>query len=256
MCSPEGRPLREDAGPVAGGAAGWELTPWLGVDGNLSWLKTFGDAEAFTAAVNARAHFLTNRAVLPYVRAGFGLYRTSFNSTLTDVPDFYRRRIADASSGYDSSYRFTDPAWVFGGGLTIFRSRHVAIHPAAEAIVVRRDAQSYVVTSVTVHISYHFELHPSPAARSEPHWLVASLLAAGVNRALQPQRAFAVGNDRRLAMPAFREARTAYQSREERTFRQARILQNAYRHPRPWRRPYGRDRGTDAPHTSAKGGRR
>ena len=22
------------AGPVAGGAAGWELTPWLGVDGN------------------------------------------------------------------------------------------------------------------------------------------------------------------------------------------------------------------------------
>jgi opacity protein-like surface antigen len=155
-----------DAGPVAGGAAGWELTPWFGVDGNLSWLKTFGDAEAFTAAVNARAHFLTNRAVSPYVRAGFGLYRTSFNSTLTDVPDFYRRRIADASPGYDSSYRFTDPAWVVGGGLTIFRSHHVAIHPAAEAIVVRRDAQSYVVTSVTVHVSYHFELHPSPAAGS------------------------------------------------------------------------------------------
>jgi hypothetical protein len=155
-----------DAGPVAGGAAGWELTPWFGVDGNLSWLKTFGDAEAFTTAVNARTHFLTNRAVSPYVRAGFGLYRTSFNSTLTDVPDFYRRRIADASPGYDSSYRFTDPAWVVGGGLTIFRSHHVAIHPAAEAIVVRRDAQSYVVTSVTVHVSYHFELHPSPAAGS------------------------------------------------------------------------------------------
>jgi opacity protein-like surface antigen len=154
------------AGPVAGGAAGWELTPWLGVDGNLSWLKTFGDAEAFTTAVNARAHFLTNRAVSPYLRAGFGLYRTSFSSSLTDVPDFYRRRIADRSPGYDSSYRFTDPAWSFGGGLTIFRSRHVAIHPAAEAIVVRGGAQSYVVTSATVHVSYHFELHPNPAAGS------------------------------------------------------------------------------------------
>jgi hypothetical protein len=155
-----------DAGPVAGGAAGWEVTPWLGVDGNLTWLKTFGGSEAFTTALNARAHLLTNRTVSPYVRAGFGLYRTSFSSASVDVPDFYRRRTADASPGHDSSYRFTDPAWVFGGGLTIFRSRHVAIHPAAEAIVVRRDAQSYVVTSVTVHVSYHFELHPSPPSGS------------------------------------------------------------------------------------------
>jgi hypothetical protein len=155
-----------DAGPIAGGAAGWELRPWLGVDGNLAWLKTFGDAESFTTAVTARAHFLTNRAVSPYVRAGFGLYRTSFSSSLTDVPDFYRRRSADASPGHDSSYTFTDPAWVFGAGLTIFRSGHVAIHPAAEAILVRRDAQNYVVTSMTVHVSYHFELHPTTPAGS------------------------------------------------------------------------------------------
>jgi opacity protein-like surface antigen len=155
-----------NAGPVAGGAAGWELTPWLGVDGNLTWLKTFGNAEAFTTALNARAHFLTNRAVSPYVRAGFGLYRTSFSSASVDVPDFYRRRTADASPGFDSSYRFTDPAWVFGGGVTIFRSHHVAIHPAAETIVVRRDAQSYVVASVTVHVSYHFELHSDTPAGS------------------------------------------------------------------------------------------
>ena len=155
-----------NAGPVVGGAAGWELTPWLGVEGNLTWLKTFGDAEAFTTAVNARAHFLTNRAVSPYLRGGFGLFRTSFDSSLTDVPDFYRRRTADTSQGFDSSYRFTDPAWVVGAGLTVFRSRHVAIHPAAEAIVVRRDGQSYVVTSMTVHFSYHFELHPNPAVGS------------------------------------------------------------------------------------------
>jgi outer membrane protein with beta-barrel domain len=155
-----------DVGPVAGGAAGWELTRWLGVDGNLAWLKTFGDAEAFTTSLNARAHLLTDRAMSPYVRAGFGLYRTSFSSASVDVPDFYRRRTADASPGFDSSYRFTDPAWIFGAGLTLFRSRHVAIHPAAEAIVVRRDAQNYVVTSVTVHVSYHFELHPNPSKGS------------------------------------------------------------------------------------------
>jgi hypothetical protein len=108
--------------PVTGGAAGWELTPWLGVDGSLAWPKTFGDAETFTTAVNARAHFLTTRAVSPYVRAGFGLYRTLFSSSLTDVPDFYRRRTVQASTGYDSSYRFADPAWVFGAGLTISRA--------------------------------------------------------------------------------------------------------------------------------------
>jgi hypothetical protein len=82
------------------------------------------------------------------------------------VPDFYRRRTTHALTGYDSSYRFTDPAWVFGAGLTIFRTRHVAIYPAAEAIVVRGDAQNYVVTSMTVHVSYHFELHSSPPAGS------------------------------------------------------------------------------------------
>jgi hypothetical protein len=47
-----------------------------------------------------------------------------------------------------------------------FQSRHVAIHPAAEAIVVRGDAQNYVVTSMTVHVSYHFEVHPNPPAGS------------------------------------------------------------------------------------------
>ena len=144
---------------------GLGLKPWLGVDGNLTWLKTFGDSEAFTTALNARAHFLTNRAVSPVRPAGFGLYRTSFNSASVDVPDFYRRRTTDASPGYDSLYRFTDPAWVFGSGLTIFRSRHVAIHPAAEAIVVRRDAQSYVVTSGPF-TRYLFELDPSPPSGS------------------------------------------------------------------------------------------
>jgi hypothetical protein len=37
-------------------------------------------------------------------------------------------------------------------GLTIFRSRHMAIHPAAEAIVVRGDSQNYMVPhDVLVH---------------------------------------------------------------------------------------------------------
>jgi hypothetical protein len=36
------------AGSVTGGAAGWELRPWLGVDGSLAWPTTFGDAETFT----------------------------------------------------------------------------------------------------------------------------------------------------------------------------------------------------------------
>lgn len=55
---------------------------------------------------------------------------------------------------------------IVGGGVDVFTTRHLAIRPEIDAIVVRRQSRSYVVTAVTMHVAYHFEEHPAtPAAR-------------------------------------------------------------------------------------------
>jgi hypothetical protein len=53
-----------------------------------------------------------------------------------------------------------------GGGVNVFVARHVAIRPDIEAKIVRRNAQNYVVTAVSVHMSYHFEDQPITPSRS------------------------------------------------------------------------------------------
>jgi hypothetical protein len=73
------------------------------------------------------------------------------------MPEFYRRRVGP---GFGTTHTFTDPSFVVGGGVNVFTSRHWAIRPEVEAIVVRRQSRSYVVTAVTVGVAYHFEEHP------------------------------------------------------------------------------------------------
>jgi hypothetical protein len=58
------------------------------------------------------------------------------------------------------SATFTDPSVVFGGGLNVFVSRHVAIRPNLEATVIMRDRQTHMVGSAAVHLAYHFKDHP------------------------------------------------------------------------------------------------
>jgi hypothetical protein len=50
--------------------------------------------------------------------------------------------------------------------LNVFVARHLAIRPDVEATIVRRNAQNYVVTAVSVHMAYHFEDHPITPSRS------------------------------------------------------------------------------------------
>lgn len=44
-------------------------------------------------------------------------------------------------------------------------SRHIALQPAVEAIIVTADSQSYTLTAFTVRVAYHFEDHPVTGSR-------------------------------------------------------------------------------------------
>jgi hypothetical protein len=150
--------------PIAGGAAGWEITPWMGIEGNAAWSERSSREDAFTAALAANFSLTGPRRAVPFVRAGVGLYRALFDASTDPLPEFYRRGLGNASSPLDDQ-QFTDPSFVFGGGVNVFTTRHLAIRPQFEAIVVRRESHSRLVTAVTVHLAYHIENHPVTPGR-------------------------------------------------------------------------------------------
>jgi hypothetical protein len=151
------------AGPAFGGTVGWEVTPRFGVDGVGTWSE-FGDgADAFAGSIRLRVRLAGHRSVDPFVQGGVGMYRTMFENTDQEMPEFYRRRI-DPVSGLTGA-TFTDPSLVTGGGVSIFLNRWFALRPEAEVTFVIRDG-THIVTNFVVHAVFHFEEHPvTPAAK-------------------------------------------------------------------------------------------
>ena len=47
---------------------------------------------------------------------------------------------------------FTDPSLVFGGGLNVFVTRHLAIRRDVETMIVAPDSSSRAATALTVHL--------------------------------------------------------------------------------------------------------
>jgi hypothetical protein len=140
------------------------VTPRFGVDGTGAWTTFGGGADAFSGSLRLRVRLAGHRSVDPFVQAGIGLYRATFENTGTEVPEFYRRRIDPAPGGL-TGMTFTDPTLVTGGGVSIYLKRWFALRPEAEVTVVVRDG-AHVVTSVMVHAVFHFEDHPvTPVAR-------------------------------------------------------------------------------------------
>lgn len=152
-------------GPLAGGAFGWELGPWIGIEGSGAWLRRNAGASAFTASLATHVNLTRPRAAVPFVRGGIGLYRASFDPERRALPDFYAHRVG---TGPEARQAFTDPAFVAGGGVNVFATTRWAIRPQAEAIIVRRDGRHYTVGLMTVHLAYHFERHSTRAQRPPP----------------------------------------------------------------------------------------
>ena len=155
----------KQSGPLVGGAAGWELTPALAIEGSGGWTEFGHGTTSFAGAVQARLRIAGRRQIDPFVQAGVGLYRMTFGRTETAIPDFYARRMTDAAAR--TGRTFTDPTLVAGGGVSVFLNRHIAVRPDVQVTFVRRNGDGHTVTTMAVHLVYHFEHHPvTPTRRS------------------------------------------------------------------------------------------
>jgi Outer membrane protein beta-barrel domain len=152
-------------GPAVGGAVGWEVTPGLAIEGSGSWVEFGHGTNAFGGALKVRARLFGHRRVDPFVQGGVGLYRATFGPGDTEVPAFYQRRLTGQLTGRDVGRTFTDPTLVGGGGVSLFVNRHVAVRPEVEAAVALDSGRAHLVTTIGVHLVYHFESHPVTPAR-------------------------------------------------------------------------------------------
>jgi hypothetical protein len=149
-----------ETGLTAGMAMGWDATPRLSIEGSGSWLDRGAGADSFAAAMKVQARLQTVRTVVPFVEAGFGMYRAWFDADSTAIPEFYRDRITATDR------TVTDPAFVFGGGVSLLASGRISIRPEVEALWVRDSGQNYFVTNVVARFVYHFGDQPVlPTAR-------------------------------------------------------------------------------------------
>ena len=157
-------------GPLFGGTVGWEITPRLAIEGSGMWVEHGTGNDVFAGALKVRvAPFWTRgrlHTAVPFLQAGIGMYRASFDAR-DDMPGFYRHRMHQDVSGGVLRH-FTDPSVVFGGGADVAVSRNLSIRPDIEAMVVLRDSSSHVATALRINVVYHIEEHPvTPTRRGQ-----------------------------------------------------------------------------------------
>jgi hypothetical protein len=150
---------------AAGAAIGWELTPHFTVEGRGIWLDAGPRANAFAALLGARMPLLADRPIVPFVSAGVGVYRATFDRLVPAMPRFYQRRIVLRPGGW-TSQTFDDFAVAMGGGADVFLARHLALRPELTILLVTTRSSAHAVPVFGAQLAYHFESHPiTPAVR-------------------------------------------------------------------------------------------
>jgi hypothetical protein len=150
------------SGPAFGGTVGWELTPRFALDGSGAWTDYGSGSDAFAGAIKLRANLTRSSRAAAFLQGGIGLYRASFDASAVGIPGFYRRRM-----GIDRSAErtFTDPSFVFGGGINVSINRTLKLRPDVEMAVVTRNSRAHLVSSVRLHLVYVIEDHPVTPSR-------------------------------------------------------------------------------------------
>jgi len=148
------------AGAILGGTAAWQVSRWVAVEGRGAWFDRGTGANGFGADLSALVGFVPKQRVTPYVRAGFGLYRASFDSTNGPMSAFYRRRVAAGGAALGAGATFTDPAFRFGAGVDLIARRNVSFRPEASVLLVRRDGNTETIGTFGLRLAYRFEAHP------------------------------------------------------------------------------------------------
>lgn len=180
-------------GAALGGMLVRDLTSRLSVEGSASYVGHGMGSNGLGASAALLVHLRpTHEKAVPYVVAGGGLYRASFdmgngrfngpmnmgrsrmngfgmmgvNSMAADtprdygqMPHFYARRLANRGenegprSGHNS---FTDPAISLGGGIRIDVGSRLYLRPDARALIVTSSGDSATVGVFTINLGYRF----------------------------------------------------------------------------------------------------
>lgn len=157
-----------DVDPAVGGAINWEITPRVALDASAIWLRGGRHEDAIFGSIGARYGLTTDRPARPFVSAGLGLYRATFDDDdPAGMPGFYGRRLMmhTPTAAFGPRRTFDDFAVRAGGGVEVFASRRVSIRPEAQLVIVMRDSHTRVVPLFDVQLVWHFENHPITPAR-------------------------------------------------------------------------------------------
>jgi hypothetical protein len=152
-----------------GGGVSWQAWRHVAVGASGLWQDRPGEASGFGGDLTVEFLVAPSRApVKPFVRAGIGAYRATFDADLdsgADVPTFYRRRMPMSADPDAPAGTFTDTSWVLGFGLDIPVSRHLSIRPDARFMWVTANDDSHVIAFIGVHVGYRIESHPVTPSR-------------------------------------------------------------------------------------------
>jgi hypothetical protein len=149
---------------AAGVAVGWEVTRSFAIEGAGTWFDRGAGASGFAADLTALLSLRSPSRLVPYAKGGVGMYRGSFDSSRSPVPEFYRRRIASTTTVGDQA-TFTDPTAVIGGGVTAWASDRLSIRSEVDVKIVIADSAAHPVVATGVRIAYHFEDRPRESRR-------------------------------------------------------------------------------------------
>ena len=154
-----------DTSAAAGAALGWEIMPHFTLEGRGIWFDAGHRADAFTAVLGARVPLLAARPLVPFLSAGAGVYRATFESVSTTMPRFYQRRMMSGPTEFQGR-TFDDFVVALGGGVDMFLASHLALRPEVTVLLVTTRSDTRTVPVYGVHLAYHFESHPiTPAGR-------------------------------------------------------------------------------------------
>ena len=146
-----------DTSPAAGVGVGWEVTRHLSFEGRGTWVRVSDRPSEFDATLSAQVALLTPRLAVPFVSAGVGMYRATFNSASTSIPDFYLKRMSPVPGGRTET--FQDFLMTVGGGVNVFVSGHLALRPEANLMLVTTSSDVRPLGVYGLQIVYHFETH-------------------------------------------------------------------------------------------------
>lgn len=97
--------------------------------------------------------------------AGYGWRGSMWTGTagapfnIPQMPMFYARRMGNITipaSGMMGGRSFTDPAAIFGGGVTLNASERIYVRPEARALMVFGDGDTYTLGFFTLRVGFRF----------------------------------------------------------------------------------------------------